>query len=164
MSASRRVTPTLTLAVTVTRSDTSTAFTVDYATHDGTATTAGHDYDAASGTIAFAAGGPATQTINLTILGDTTVEPDEKFTLTLGNVVNTTGATVLGTVTSNITLTNDDVAASPPPPISGPVFINEFHYDNAGTDTGEFIEVAAPVGADLTGYKLELYDGNWRRL
>jgi hypothetical protein len=25
-------------------------------------------------------------------------------------------------------------------------FINEFHYDNSGTDTGEFIEIAAPTG------------------
>ena len=27
-----------------------------------------------------------------------------------------------------------------------PVFINEIHYDNTGTDAGEFIEVAGPAG------------------
>ncbi len=44
---------------------------------------------------------------------------------------------------------------------SGPaVFINEIHYDNAGTDTGEAIEVAAPAGTDLTGWSLVLYNGN----
>lgn len=37
--------------------------------------------------------------------------------------------------------------------------INEIHYDNAGTDTGEFIEVAGAAGADLTGWSLVLYNG-----
>ena len=39
------------------------------------------------------------------------------------------------------------------------VFINEIHYDNVGTDTGEFIEIAAPAGTDLAGYSLVLYNG-----
>ena len=40
------------------------------------------------------------------------------------------------------------------------VFINEIHYDNDGTDTGEAIEIAAPAGTDLTGYSIVLYNGN----
>lgn len=40
------------------------------------------------------------------------------------------------------------------------VFINEFHYDNTGTDVGEFIEIAGPAGTDLTGWSLVLYNGN----
>ncbi len=39
------------------------------------------------------------------------------------------------------------------------VFINEIHYDNAGTDAGEFIEVAGPAGTSLTGYSIVLYNG-----
>jgi DNA/RNA endonuclease G (NUC1) len=39
------------------------------------------------------------------------------------------------------------------------VFINEIHYDNAGGDTGEFIEIAGPAGTDLAGYQLILYNG-----
>ncbi len=39
------------------------------------------------------------------------------------------------------------------------VFINEFHYDNAGTDTNEFVEVAGPTGTDLTGWSLVFYNG-----
>ncbi|ROT27950.1 ExeM/NucH family extracellular endonuclease [Micromonospora sp. HM5-17] len=39
-------------------------------------------------------------------------------------------------------------------------FISEIHYDNAGTDTGEAIEVEAPAGYDLTGWQLVLYNGN----
>ncbi|MFM2390597.1 MAG: hypothetical protein RLZZ437_2152 [Pseudomonadota bacterium] len=40
------------------------------------------------------------------------------------------------------------------------IWINEFHYDNDGTDTGEFIELAGPVSTDLTGWSLVLYNGN----
>ncbi|RLE32718.1 MAG: hypothetical protein DRJ61_08870 [Acidobacteria bacterium] len=40
------------------------------------------------------------------------------------------------------------------------VFINEIHYDNLGTDVGEFIEVAGPAGTNLTGWSLVLYNGS----
>jgi len=40
------------------------------------------------------------------------------------------------------------------------VFINEIHYDNASTDTGEAIEIAGPAGTDLTGWSLVLYNGS----
>lgn len=40
------------------------------------------------------------------------------------------------------------------------VFINEFHYDNSGTDTNEKIEVIAPAGTNLSGWKVVLYNGN----
>ncbi|WP_026952476.1 DUF5689 domain-containing protein [Algoriphagus mannitolivorans] len=39
------------------------------------------------------------------------------------------------------------------------LFINEFHYDNAGTDVNEGIEVAGTAGLDLTGYRIILYNG-----
>lgn len=40
------------------------------------------------------------------------------------------------------------------------IFINEFHYDNVGADTGEFVEIAGPAGTDLSGYSIVLYNGN----
>lgn len=40
------------------------------------------------------------------------------------------------------------------------VWINEFHYDNTGADTGEFIEIAGPVDTDLLGWSIVLYNGN----
>lgn len=40
------------------------------------------------------------------------------------------------------------------------VFINEIHYDDAGTDAGEAIEVSGPAGTDLTGWSIVLYNGN----
>lgn len=41
-----------------------------------------------------------------------------------------------------------------------PVFVNELHYDNVGSDVGEAIEIAGPVGTDLAGWKLVLYNGS----
>ncbi|MCX2681012.1 endonuclease [Galbibacter sp. EGI 63066] len=40
------------------------------------------------------------------------------------------------------------------------VFINEIHYDNDGADTEEGIEVAGPVGTDLSGWTFVLYNGS----
>ena len=42
----------------------------------------------------------------------------------------------------------------------GSVFINELNYDMVGVDTDEYVEVAGPAGTDLTGWKLEFYNGN----
>jgi predicted extracellular nuclease len=41
-----------------------------------------------------------------------------------------------------------------------PVFINEIHYDNTGTDAGEAVEIAGPAGTDLTGWSIVLYNGS----
>src|SRR5207253_162530 len=72
---------------TVTRSgDTSGTSSVNFATADGTATVANSDYVANSGTLSFAAG-ETTKTITIVVNGDTTVEPDETFTVNLSNCV-----------------------------------------------------------------------------
>ena len=53
------------------------------------------------------------------------------------------------------------------PPVTGRVpeiWINELHYDNAGTDVGEFVEVAGRAGTSLKDWLLLGYDGttgNW---
>lgn len=39
------------------------------------------------------------------------------------------------------------------------VFINEFHYDNNGSDNGEFVEIANSSGTNLTGWSIVLYSG-----
>jgi len=52
------------------------------------------------------------------------------------------------------------LAAAIPANAQTTVFINEIHYDNAGADTGEAIEIAGPAGTDLSGWSLELYNGN----
>lgn len=40
------------------------------------------------------------------------------------------------------------------------VYINEFHYDNQGTDSNEFVEVAGPAGTDLSTYTITFYNGS----
>ncbi|MCB1181902.1 endonuclease [bacterium] len=43
----------------------------------------------------------------------------------------------------------------------GPVvWVNEFHYDNASTDVGEFFEIAGTAGTSLAGWSLIGYSGN----
>ncbi len=50
-------------------------------------------------------------------------------------------------------------AGSPASAAGPPVFINEIHYDNDGTDADEAIEIAGPAGTDLTGWSVVLYNG-----
>lgn len=49
------------------------------------------------------------------------------------------------------------------PPVGGSsadLWISEIHYDNAGADVDEGVEVAGPPGAALDGWQLVLYNGN----
>lgn len=101
-----------------------------------------------TGTVSFA-DGQTSATIEVQVAGDTTAEPNETFTITLSNP---TGGATIGVATGTGTINNDDV-----PPLNTSVFINELHYDDAGTDAGEAIELAAPAGTDLTGWQLVLY-------
>ena len=39
------------------------------------------------------------------------------------------------------------------------VFLNEFHYDNTGTDADEGVEIAGPAGTNLGSYTVLLYNG-----
>jgi endonuclease I len=39
-------------------------------------------------------------------------------------------------------------------------FINEFHYDNLNTDSGEAVEIMAAAGTSLTGWSVVLYNGS----
>ncbi len=67
----------------------------------------------------------------------------------------TGGATLTDAVATG-TIINDDIAPTGP----ANVFINEIHYDNAGTDVGELLEVAGVAGTDLNGWTIVLYNGN----
>ncbi|MGY1738874.1 ExeM/NucH family extracellular endonuclease [Geodermatophilus sp. SYSU D00684] len=39
-------------------------------------------------------------------------------------------------------------------------FLSEIHYDNVGTDTGEFVEVTFPPGTTSDGWRVVLYNGD----
>ena len=82
--------------------------TVGFATADGTATVAGSDYGAATGTLTFNPG-ETSKTVAVLINGDTVIEPDESFTVSLASAV---GAPVSdGQATG--TITNDDINDPP---------------------------------------------------
>lgn len=95
--------------------------TITYSTADGTAT-AGSDYVAVVGaTVTIAAGG-LSGNLPVTIYGDTTIEPDETFTVTITGATNAT----LGTATATGTIFNDDTAIPPratvqPVPVNHPL-------------------------------------------
>ena len=67
-------------------------------------------------------------------------------------------AAMVAALTAGLVMVSGSTAGAVAPP-DGAVFINEIHYDNAGADTGEAIEVAGPAGTDLTGWSLVLYNG-----
>lgn len=78
--------------------------TVDWATQDATATT-GADYIGVSGTVTLNPG-DLTATIDVDVLGETVIEPDETFTVVLSNAMNATVSTTTGTGT----ILDDDAA------------------------------------------------------
>ncbi|WP_308411359.1 Calx-beta domain-containing protein, partial [Cylindrospermopsis raciborskii] len=92
----------------VTRSgDTTGTSSANWAvTGSGTNQADGTDFSGTSGTVSFAAGETA-QTITVNVSGDSTVEPDEGFTVTLSNPTNAT----ISTATAVGTIQNDDVVA-----------------------------------------------------
>lgn len=67
-------------------------------------------------------------------------------------------ATVMAN-TANWSMGSAAVTVINPPTASGDFHFNEIHYDNAGSDTGEAIEIEGPAGGDLTGYSIVLYNG-----
>ena len=77
--------------------------TVAYATADGTASVSNGDYLAASGTLTFNPSA-ATRTINVTVIGDSPIEPNETFTVNLSNPTNA----VIGDAQGVGTIINDD--------------------------------------------------------
>src|SRR5439155_1283209 len=85
-------TTAFTFTVTLSQPNTQT-ITVNYATANGTATTADSDYVAASGTVTFLPG-QIRQTVTVTVNGDTKFEQVETFYVNLSNPTNATVSVV----------------------------------------------------------------------
>lgn len=68
--------------------------------------------------------------------------------------------TALATILTSLVAAALPATVAAQPGDGSPIFVNEIHYDNTGTDAGEAIEVVAPEGTDLTGYSLVLYNGS----
>ncbi|HYR67883.1 MAG TPA: Calx-beta domain-containing protein, partial [Reyranella sp.] len=135
------------LSFTVTLSQAATIpVTVSYSTADGTAS-AGTDYTARSGTLTFAAG-EISKTITVSIVGDSAVEANETFAVTLSGA---SGATI-GHGSATGTIVNDDMA--PPPPSTGGASLNYAVTSNWGSGFNGAMTVTA--GSDgLNGWTVE---------
>jgi len=94
----------LSFQVTLSHASTKTV-TVAYSAADASAS-APSDYLPADGTLSFNAG-QTTKAIVVSVVGDTSIEPDENFAVTLSDPVNAQ----LGTSVAIGTITNDDTAA-----------------------------------------------------
>ncbi|NUQ62290.1 MAG: hypothetical protein HUU20_07365, partial [Pirellulales bacterium] len=92
-------TKTLTFTVSMSGSNPSGA-SVNFATADGAATTAGNDYLAAAGSLTWAAGDTAAKSISVTVNGDTAFEPNETFYVDLSGPAgaNISDSQGLGTI------------------------------------------------------------------
>jgi glucose/arabinose dehydrogenase len=124
--------------VTLSAQPGATPVTVSYATANGTAVAPG-DFTSTSGSLTFT-GTTTSQTVSVPIVGDTTVEPNESFTVSLSNPAGATLAD--GTATG--TITNDDTAPLPTLSIAD-VSISE---GNSGTTNAVFtVTLSAQPGA-----------------
>ena len=69
----------------------------------------------------------------------------------------TTVALACGAVVATAAVALPAVAAAAEP--TRP-YVSELHYDNDGTDEGEFVEVTLPPGTSVDGWSVVLYNGN----
>jgi predicted extracellular nuclease/2',3'-cyclic-nucleotide 2'-phosphodiesterase (5'-nucleotidase family) len=145
------------LTFTVTRSDNTGDFTVDYLTADGSAKD-GSDYAGAIGSVDFTAGGALQQTISITINGDTDIEPDEDFTVTLGNLVNTSGTAAINDGTATGTIQTDDFAVELISAIQGESESSAFDGKTVTVEAivvGDFQDSDADGKRNLGGFYLQ---------
>ncbi len=113
---------------------------MSYASHDGTAT-AGADYTAAVGSLAWADGDSAAKSFTIEILGDIVLEPLENLTVAL---TAPSGGATLGTDTLTVTIVDDESG----PPTDAPLITAATGLDSArpvlnGTTTSLVLRVYA---------------------
>jgi hypothetical protein len=121
-------------SITVTRINTSSAATIDYATSDTSglaecATVSGKasqrcDYTIAFGTLRFAAG-ESSKTVTIPVINDVYAEGSESFTFTLSHP---SGTALGGQSAATLTITDNDSNSSAPNPIDVTDFFVLQHY------------------------------------
>ncbi|MCS6981902.1 MAG: T9SS type A sorting domain-containing protein [Flavobacteriales bacterium] len=99
--------------------------------------------------------GDGPQPISIPITDDGVQEPYELFEFALRNP--TPGDLVGSDSTFYFYIEDNDQGTAPPPPA---VWINEIHYDNAGPDQNEGVEIAGVAGENLECLLLVFYDQN----
>ncbi|MBK7001379.1 MAG: hypothetical protein IPH35_15810 [Rhodoferax sp.] len=128
----------------------STPITVDYATANGTAKIEDSDYRSVSGTIGFAPG-ETSKTISVPILGDTSVEGDETFTLALSNP---SGAKLGSFTSATATILNDDTLVTISPPS------NTITEGDSGSQNLSFIVSLSSANTSTVTVKFATADGS----
>jgi len=128
-------TSTLAFPVTLSSAGDQTV-SIHYATSDGSAASPS-DYAAASGTLTFAPGA-LTKYVSVSVVGDTNIEQDESFTMTLSSPTNAK----LGKATAAGTITNDDTA---------PVY-TVGSYKGA-TQEGNFVFLTVQSDGSVSGFR-----------
>jgi hypothetical protein len=124
---------------------------VDVATANQSAT-AGSDYTAYSVTGLRIPAGAVNKTVSISILGDTTPEPDETFSINLSNAVGATLSDAQGIGT----ITNDD--AAPAPVLSvGDVSVPE---GNSGTTQASFLVQLSQPATSTVSFDIATSDGS----
>jgi uncharacterized repeat protein (TIGR01451 family) len=133
--------------------------TITYSLAGGTAT-ADVDFVGGTGTATIAAGTTSTS-VHVAINGDTTLEPDETFTLTITDVE---GAEV-GVGVATGTILNDDVAqadivltktVAPTTVLIGAQFVYRFDVRNAGPQTAQSVEFLDHIDAPVEFVGIEV--------
>jgi endonuclease/exonuclease/phosphatase family metal-dependent hydrolase len=122
---------------------------------------------------AVTSGRPDSLTVELVVNGVPTPLPSLTFTaathLTTGAIPGgnpvTRGAVITGLfipAQSTFSLKFTFAPGVGGVPLPAGIFVNEFHYDNAGTDVGEFIEVVVGPGftGNLSDINIVLYNGS----
>ena len=118
---------------------------VQYATANGTATTANNDYVAAAGTLTFTTG-VTQRTVSVSVRGDTVFETNETFFVNLSNPTNV----VISDGQSQGTITNDD--AAPVLAVNSPAVA-----ENAGS--GQFTVTLTPASGTTVTVQYAIADG-----
>ena len=131
-------------------------FDLAYATNDGTATTADNDYTANDASLTFAGTAGEQHDIAVQVIGDTTVEPDETFSITLGAIsglaagIDSADVTTSGSPQSGV-IRNDDEGPSEGKNVSiAPLDADKDEGDSGSTDFTFTITRENDVSAGLT--------------
>jgi len=141
-----------TATINVSPAPTST-ITVEVSTSDVT-TTAGADYTALTSQVVTFLTGETAQTVDVIILDDVLLEPDEDFLLTMSN--NSAG-TVISSADQTVTIIDDDFTCTAS---VGDIIVTEI-MDNPDVVTdavGEWFEVYNTTGSDIDMLGWELTD------
>jgi len=136
---------TITFDVSVDNATGDTVF-VNYATENSTAT-AGIDYSAASGNLAFTSGQKVKQ-VSIQLIGDSLYEPDKSFRFVLSNAV---GGLINNSI-SEVTILNDDIANGPPTALS--VSAMAFNENIAVGSTVATLATTDPDAGNTFAYSL----------